>query len=58
MYTDKELKDFSDKVIEGYSKAVPKHLMEDKPINEDKEKSFSNWIERLRNRLGWNKKPI
>jgi hypothetical protein len=47
--------DFSDKVTEGYNKVVPKHLREDKPIDKEKEKSFSDWVERLRNRLGWNK---
>ena len=26
-----------------------------KPIDKEKEKSFSDWVERLRNKLGWNK---
>ncbi len=54
-FADKDVKDFSDKVTEGYNRVVPKHLREDKPIDKDKEKSFSNWVQRLRNRLGWNK---
>ena len=51
-FTDKDVKDFSDKVTEGYNKVVRKHLREDKPIDKEKEKSFSDWIEKLRNRLG------
>ena len=54
-FTDKDVKDFSDKVTEGYNRAVPKHLREDKPVDKDKEKSFSDWVQRLRDRLGWNK---
>ena len=54
-FTDKDVKDFSDKVTEGYNRAVPKFLREDKPVDKDKEKSFSDWVQRLRDRLGWNK---
>jgi len=54
-FTDKDIKDFSDKVTEGYNRVVPKHLREDKPVDEDKEKSFSDWVQRLRDALGWNK---
>jgi hypothetical protein len=50
-WTEQDVKDFSDKVIEGYNKVIPKHLREDKPIDKGKEKSFSDWVERL----GWNK---
>ena len=46
-FTDKDVKDFSDKVIEGYNRAVPKHLREDNPIDMNKEKSFSEWVKRL-----------
>ena len=42
-------------VKEGYNKVTPEHLREDKPIDKGKEKSFSDWVERLRERLGWNK---
>jgi len=41
-WTEQDVKDFSDKVIEGYN---------NKPIDKGKEKSFSDWVERL----GWNK---
>ena len=54
-FTDKDVKDFCDKITEGYNKVVPKHLREDKHIDKEKEKSFSDWVEKLRNRLGWNK---
>ena len=52
---DKDVKDFSDKFTEGYNRVVPKHLREDKPIDKEKEKSFGDWVQRLRDRLGWNK---
>jgi hypothetical protein len=52
---DKDVKDFSDKFTEGYNREVPKHLREDKPIDKEKEKSFGDWVQRLRDRLGWNK---
>ena len=54
-WTEQDVKDFSDKVGEGYNRIVPKHLREDKPIDKEKEKSFSKWVDGLRNRLGWNK---
>ena len=54
-FTDKNVKDFSDKLTEGYNRVVPNHLRDDKPIDKEKEKSFSVWVEKLRNRLGWNK---
>jgi len=52
---DKDVKGFSDKFTEGYNRVVPKHLREDKPIDKEQEKSFGDWVQRLRNRLGWNK---
>jgi len=52
---DKDVKDFSDKFTEGYNRVVPNHLREDKPIDKEKEKSFGDWVQRLRDRLGWNK---
>ena len=52
-WTEQDVKDFSDKVTEGYNKVIPKHLREDKPIDKEKEKSFSDWVERLRQRLGY-----
>jgi hypothetical protein len=54
-WTENDVKDFSDKLTEGYNRVVPKHLREDKPIDKDKEKSFGDWVQRLRDRLGWNK---
>ena len=54
-WTDKDVKDFSDIITERYHKLVPKHLREEKPIDKDKEKSFSDFVQRLRDRLGWNK---
>jgi len=57
-FTDKDVKDFFDKVTEGYNRVVPKHLREDKPdkpVDKDKEKSFSDWVQGLRDRFGWNK---
>jgi hypothetical protein len=41
-FTDKDLKDFSDKVTEEYNKVIPKYLREDKPVDKVKEKSFSD----------------
>ena len=52
---DKDVKDFSDKFTEGYNRVVPKHLREDKPVDKEKEKSFGDWVQTLRDRLGWNK---
>ena len=54
-FTDKDVKDFFDKLTEGYNRVIPKHLREEKPIDKDKEKSFGDWVRRLRDRLGWNK---
>ena len=54
-WTDNDIKDFSDKLTKGYNRVVPKHLREEKPIDKDKEKSFGDWVQRLRDRLGWNK---
>lgn len=45
-----DVKDFSDKLLEGLYKSIPKHMREDNPIDKEKEKSFSAWIERLRKR--------
>ena len=50
-FTDKDVKDFAAKLAEGYNSVVPKYLREDKPIDKEKEKSFSDWVEKLRNRL-------
>lgn len=54
-FTDKDVENFSSKLTEAYNKVVPKCLRENKDIDKEKEKSFSDWIERLRNKLGWNK---
>lgn len=51
-FTDRDLKYFSDKVTEGFNKVVPKNLR-GKNINKTEEKSYNNWINRLRERLGW-----
>jgi len=50
-FTDKDLKDFSDKLTEGFNKVVPEHLR-GKNIDKTKEKSFGDWVEKLRERLG------
>lgn len=50
-FTNKDVKDFSDKITEGYNKVVPKFLREDKPVDKDKEESFVEWITRFRNKL-------
>lgn len=54
-FTDKDVEDFSSKIIEAYNKVVPKWLRENKDIDKDREKSYSEWIERLRNKLGLKK---
>ena len=50
-FTGEDVQEFSDKITEGFNKVVPKHLRNDKNINKKKEKSYTVWVDKLRNRL-------
>lgn len=46
-FTDKDLKDFADKLFDAANKATAGHMVEPENIDKDKEKSFARWSKKL-----------
>ena len=50
-FTDKDVKDFADKLFDAANKATAGHMVEPENIDKDKEKSFERWAKKLSKRL-------
>ena len=46
-FTDKDVKDFADKLFNVANKATAGHMVESKNIDEEKAKSFARWTKNL-----------
>ena len=46
-FTDKEVKDFADKLFDATNKATAGHMVEPENIDKDKAKSFAQWTKNL-----------
>ena len=47
-FTDKDVKDFADKLFDAANKVTAGHMVEPENIDEEKEKSFERWVEKQR----------
>lgn len=47
-FSDKDIKDFADKLFDVVNKTTAGHMVESKNIDINKEQSFYNWIKKLR----------
>jgi predicted transcriptional regulator len=47
-FTDKDMKDFADKLFDSANKATAGHMVEPQNIDEEKAKSFEQWVEKQR----------
>jgi len=47
-FTDKDVKDFADKLFDAANKATAGHMVEPENIDEEKAKSFEQWVEKQR----------
>jgi predicted transcriptional regulator len=45
-FTDKDMKDFADKLFDSANKATAGHMVEPQNIDEEKAKSFEQWVEK------------
>lgn len=46
-FTDKDVKDFADKLFDAANKATAGHMVEPENIDEEKAKSFALWVNNL-----------
>lgn len=46
-FTDKDVKDFADKLFDAANKATAGHMVEPENIDKDKAKSFARWAKNL-----------
>lgn len=46
-FTDKDIKDFADKLFNAANKATAGHMVEPENIDKDKAKSFARWAKNL-----------
>ena len=46
-FTDKDVKDFADKLFEAANKATARHMVEPENIDKEKAKSFARWAKNL-----------
>ncbi len=46
-FTDKDVKDFADKLFDAANKATAGHMVEPENIDKDKAKSFDRWVKNL-----------
>ena len=46
-FTDKDIKDFADKLFNVANKVTAGHMVEPENINKDKAKSFARWAKNL-----------
>ena len=53
-FTDKDVKDFANKLFDTANKATAGHMVEPENIDKDKAKSFDNWVKKLRKK--WKRK--
>ena len=47
-FTDKDVKDFADKLFDAVNKETAGHMVEPENIDEEKAKSFEQWVEKQR----------
>ncbi|NPV13065.1 MAG: hypothetical protein HPY57_14965 [Ignavibacteria bacterium] len=55
-FTDKDVKDFADKLFDAANKATAGHMVEPENIDENKAKSFDKWIKKTRKK--WKRKQF
>ena len=55
-FTDKDVKDFADKLFAAENKETAGHMVEPENIDKDKAKSFDNWVKKLRKK--WKRKQF
>jgi len=47
-FTDKDVKDFAEKLFDVANKATAGHMVEPENIDKEKAKSFEQWVEKQR----------
>ena len=50
-FTDKDVKDFADKMFDAANKATAVHMVEPENVDKDRAKSFARWAKKFRKRL-------